>query len=94
MVMIEGLASGLPVVAARTGAAHEIVSEGRNGLLYEPDSKAELTAAVQRIVGDNALRGTMSRGARAAAEERGWEASTTTLRSYYEEALSAEVERL
>jgi glycosyltransferase involved in cell wall biosynthesis len=94
MVMIEGLASGLPVVAARTGAAHEIVSEGRNGLLYEPDSKAELTAAVRRIVGDNALRGTMSRKARAAAEERGWEASTTTLRSYYEEALSAEVERL
>ncbi len=93
MAMIEGLASGLPVVAARAGASHEIVSEGA-GLLYEPGSKAELVAAVRLIVTDDALRNAMSRDARSTAEERGWEASTTALRSYYEEALGSHAERL
>ena len=87
IAMIEALASGLPVVAARAGAIHEVVSEGETGLLYEPNSEEDLTAAVRRLVEDDTLRGILSRGARAAAEERGWEASTATLRSYYEEAL-------
>lgn len=87
MAMIEGLASGLPVVAARAGAAHEVLSEEETGLLYEPGSEGELVATVRRILDDDALRQSMSRGARAAAEERGWEASTAALRSYYKEAL-------
>ena len=89
MAMIEALASGLPVVAARSGAAHEVVSEGENGLLYEPDSDRDLVAAVHRVLEDEALRGTFSQAARVAAEERDWEAATATLRGYYEEALDA-----
>ena len=88
MAMIEGLASGLPVVATRTGAANEVVSEGDNGLLYEPASDVELVAAVRRILEDEALRVSLSRGARAAANERAWEASTAALRGYYEEAMN------
>ena len=87
IVMIEALASGLPVVAARTGAAHEVVSEGENGLLYEPGSEEDLVAAVRRILEDNALRASLSRGARSAVAQRDWEASTAALRSYYEEVL-------
>lgn len=89
MAMIEALASGLPVIAARSGAAHEVVSEGENGLLYEPDSDGDLVAAVHRVLEDEALRGTFSQAARVAAEERDWKAATATLRGYYEEALDA-----
>ena len=88
MVMIEALASGLPVVAARSGAAHEVVSGGKNGLLYEPGSSSELVAAVRHVLENDALRGALVQGARAAVAERSWEASTATLRGYYEEALS------
>jgi glycosyltransferase involved in cell wall biosynthesis len=87
MAMIEALASGLPVVAARSGAVHEVVSEGENGLLYEPDSDGDLVAAIHRVLDDEALRETFSQAARDAAEERHWEAATNTLRDYYEEAL-------
>ena len=87
MAMIEALASGLPVIAARTGAIHEVVSEGVNGLLYEPGSDEELVAAVRCLHGDDAMRRSFGLRARAAAEERDWKASTATLRSYYEEAL-------
>ena len=87
MAMIEALASGLPVIAARTGAIHEVVSEGVNGLLYEPGSDEELVAAVRCLHGDDAMRRSFGLRARAVAEERDWKASTATLRSYYEEAL-------
>jgi glycosyltransferase involved in cell wall biosynthesis len=86
MAMIEALASGLPVVAARSGASHEVVSEGRNGLLYEPGSDAALVSAVEEIFSDEGSRREMSLNARAAAEERSWEEATQTLRGYYEQA--------
>jgi len=87
IAMIEALASGLPVVAARGGASHEVVSEGENGLLYEADSAASLVAAVRTLFSDDTLRKALSRGARATAEERDWESSTRALRGYYAEAL-------
>lgn len=86
MAMIEALASGLPVVAARSGASHEVVSEGEDGLLYEPGSEAALVSAVREVFADEDSRRAMARSARAAAEERSWEGSTRTLREYYEQA--------
>ena len=87
IAMIEALASGLPVVAARTGATGEVVDDGETGLLYDPGSDAALIAAVRRIVSDDGLRARMGRNARAAAERRDWGSSTRTLRGYYEQAL-------
>jgi glycosyltransferase involved in cell wall biosynthesis len=85
--MLEALASGLPVVAARSGASGEVVTEGESGLFYEPSSPATLVAAVRRLCSDDDLREALARGARAAAEKRDWGASTRVLRGYYEEAL-------
>jgi glycosyltransferase involved in cell wall biosynthesis len=87
IAMIEALASGLPVVAARSGASQEVVSEGENGLFYEANSAQGLIAAVRRLLSDDSLREALARGARAAAEKRDWQASTRVLRGYYEEAL-------
>jgi glycosyltransferase involved in cell wall biosynthesis len=87
IAMIEALASGLPVVAARGGASHEVVSEGENGLLYEANSASSLVAAVRRLFSDDESREALARGARATAEERDWGSSTRVLRGYYEHAL-------
>ena len=85
--MIEALASGLPIVAARSDASQEVVREGENGLFYEANSAPALAAAVRRLFSDDAFREALGRGARAAAEERDWVTSTSALRGYYEEAL-------
>jgi glycosyltransferase involved in cell wall biosynthesis len=87
LAMIEALASGLPIVAARSGASHEVVSEGENGLLYEANSAPSLVGAVRRLFSDDYFREALARAARAAAEERDWRSSTRALRSYYEQAL-------
>jgi glycosyltransferase involved in cell wall biosynthesis len=87
IAMLESLASGLPVLAARAGAAGEVVDEGETGFLYEPGSEAALVAAVRKIVSDDDLRARMGRKARASAERRDWKTSTRTLRGYYEQVL-------
>ena len=86
IAMIEALASGLPVVAARSGASHEVVSEGENGLLYEPGSGAAFVSAVEEAFSNEGSLRAMALNARAAAEERSWEGATRTLRGYYEQA--------
>jgi len=50
LVMIESLAAGRPVVAAKSGAGPELVDEGRTGALFEPDDEAALTAAMERAL--------------------------------------------
>lgn len=86
MAMIEALASGLPVIAARSGATHEVVEDGRTGILYEPGSESSLVSAVRTLISDIGLRERLGRAARAAAEARDWEKATRTLRGYYERA--------
>ena len=87
LAMIEALASGLPIVAARSDASREIVDEEENGLLYEADSAPSLVAAVRRLFSNEGFRAALARAARAAAEERDWGTSTGALRGYYEQAL-------
>jgi glycosyltransferase involved in cell wall biosynthesis len=46
LVLIESLAAGTPVVAARSGACPEIVDREQIGTLFEPDDEASLAAAM------------------------------------------------
>ena len=87
LAMLEALASGLPVIAARGGASHEIVSDEENGLLYEATSTPSLVFAVRRLFSNEGFRAALARRARETAEKRDWESSTHTLHGYYEEAM-------
>jgi glycosyltransferase involved in cell wall biosynthesis len=51
-VLIEGMAAGLPVVAANAGGVPEIVLDGETGLLVSPGQPAELAAALARLLAD------------------------------------------
>lgn len=47
----EGMASGLPILASRTGDHAILVEEGVNGFLFDPASPSEMAAAIDRFVG-------------------------------------------
>ncbi|WP_084286619.1 glycosyltransferase family 4 protein [Halomonas halodenitrificans] len=56
MVVAEALAFGKPVIGARRGGIPEMIQDGENGLLFEPDVQGELAECLQRMHGDSALR--------------------------------------
>lgn len=89
MAMIEALASGLPVIAARGGASHEVVADGEDGFLYDPDDDGDLVKMARRVFEEDGLRGKLSAGARKSAEGRDWASSARALKSCYEEAIGS-----
>jgi glycosyltransferase involved in cell wall biosynthesis len=54
--IIEAMALGAPVVATRVGGVPEIITDGEHGLLVPPDDPAALAEAIDRLLGDAALR--------------------------------------
>ena len=94
LVLLEAMAAGCPVVGANRGGIPDIVCDGENGCLYEPDGTdggaASLTAAVQRLLGNNQERQALREAARREAERWGWAGATAQLRGFYAGLLNGE----
>jgi glycosyltransferase involved in cell wall biosynthesis len=67
MVAREAMAYGRPVVASAVGGLLDAVVDGVDGVLVPPGDVAELRAALERLLGDAALRAELGRAARARA---------------------------
>ena len=63
MVLSEALWASVPVIAARVGAAEQLISRSGAGLLYEPDDQAALGATLTAFVSDAVLRAKLRRSA-------------------------------
>jgi glycosyltransferase involved in cell wall biosynthesis len=68
LVLVEAMATGLPLIATRVGGIPEIVREGQNGLLVPPDDPEALANAAERLITDAALRQAMAATSRSMAE--------------------------
>ncbi|MFM7394056.1 MAG: glycosyltransferase family 4 protein [Cyanobium sp.] len=87
LVLLEAMAAGCPVVGARRGGIPDIVSDGVNGFLYDPDELGSLTTAVANLLGEADTRSALRLAAREEAERWGWAAATEQLRGYYRQVL-------
>jgi glycosyltransferase involved in cell wall biosynthesis len=63
MSALEGLAAGVPVVAPAAGPFLCMITDGVNGLLFAPDSVADLRAKLDQVLDDAALAERLRRGA-------------------------------
>lgn len=63
-VVVEGMNAGCAVIASRPGGTTEIVEPGVNGLLVDGGDRAQLTAALDELIGDRELRQRLSAAAR------------------------------
>jgi len=88
LVLLEAMAAGCPVVGADRGGIPDIVSDGENGCLYDPDQPHSLTTAVQRLLGESQTRACLRQAARQEAERWGWAGATDQLRGYYRKVLN------
>lgn len=89
LVVLEAMASGTPVVAARAGGIPDLVRHGEDGFLLDADDVDAWASRIRRLLGDRSLRERVSRRARAAAERWSWAAATADLRRHYVAVLGA-----
>jgi len=68
--LVHNLASGLPILAARLDGIAEVVEEGRQGMLFDPECGEEFDENLTRLVTDVELRRRMGAEARTLAETR------------------------
>lgn len=81
-VVLEGMAAGLPVIAAAAGGPTSLIVHGRTGLLFEPGDERALADAMRSAHADEAARLRIGGAAREAAAR------------YRPDATAAELERL
>ncbi len=84
LVLLEAMAAGCPVVAARSGGIPDIVTDGVNGYLFEPKDSQGLIEATKRLLAATEERETLRANAREEAERWGWAAATRQLQNYYQ----------
>lgn len=76
--LLEAMSCGLPCVATRVSGSEDIIVDGVNGLLVQPEQPEELARALRRIIEDNQL-----------AQRLATEARVTMLRDYQLSAIIA-----
>lgn len=68
--VLEGMISGLVVVAARTGGTPEIIVDGENGLLFEPNDPEDLANKIVHLMDNPESHNRMNYAARQTILER------------------------
>jgi glycosyltransferase involved in cell wall biosynthesis len=88
MALLEAQASGLPVVAGRTGGVPDVVSDGETGRLVAAGDQAAFAEAVASLIDDGPCRMTLAAGAaQIAARDHDIAAAARILDRGFREAL-------
>jgi glycosyltransferase involved in cell wall biosynthesis len=90
LVLLEAMAAGCPVIAANAGGIPDIVTDGVNGYLFDPNDEQGAIAATQRLLANAAERDTLRHNARQEADRWGWAAATRQLQRYYQAVLASQ----
>lgn len=86
-VIQEAMASGLPVVGARSGGTLDLVREGTTGRLFEPGVASDLRSQLRHLLNNPEMRLAMGYAGRSDAEKRSWPSVMSELMGYYEKVL-------
>jgi glycosyltransferase involved in cell wall biosynthesis len=90
-VVIEGMASGVPVIAAAAGGPTEVIQDEVSGLLVEPNDAVALAKALRRLAEDPGLRARLGAAGQTASREFTPERTAEQLLQLYEQLLGGDV---
>ena len=83
LVVLEAMASGLPVIATPAGGVADHLRDGINGIAYPPADVHALAKAMLRLVFDRPLAARLGRGARITAKALTWASQLDQLDQSY-----------
>lgn len=83
-VILEAMASGLPVVAPASGGPLDFVRHGQTGFLFAPGDIGSFVRSTGELVLDRGLRERMGTAGRTASENREWAGVLEALEQEYE----------
>jgi glycosyltransferase involved in cell wall biosynthesis len=86
LVLLEAMASGLPVVAVKSGPTCEQVEDGVTGLLFDESEADSMSSAVRQLA-DPERRAQLSHQAALHARRFGWAQPSEQLLGLYERVL-------
>ena len=86
LVILESMASGVPVIAAASGPTKEQIRHLDNGILFEAEDPASLMRAVDALEGTTLVDAIRAKGL-AEAREQSWDAASQALLEIYDKAI-------
>jgi glycosyltransferase involved in cell wall biosynthesis len=93
LVVLEAMASGLPVIAPAAGGVADHLRHEENGLEVPAGSASKMAQAMVRLAMDRGLRGALALGARRTAEGLSWQGELDRLDVSYREVCAAHAAR-
>jgi UDP-glucose:(heptosyl)LPS alpha-1,3-glucosyltransferase len=89
LVILEAMASGLPVITSRVAGAADVIIDGVNGLLItDPGDINDLAAKIKLLLSNAELRKAIGERARETAEELSWDRVTQKTLEVYNTVLN------
>lgn len=87
--LLEAMATGLPVVAARVGGIPALIRDGKDGILVTPGDHSSLVRAIIRLIEDPVLAAAMGAQAREhVQQEFGLDRMLARMEALYDRALA------
>ncbi|AKM09692.1 glycosyltransferase family 4 protein [Croceicoccus naphthovorans] len=86
-VVLEGLAAGLPIVAADAPGSRELLDHGAAGVLYAPRDLDAAVAALAGLAADRDSRKAMVKAARNRSGGFSWDAASASVEQVYRDLL-------
>ena len=83
------LAAGRPILAPRAPDTAELLRDGFNARLVEPEQPEAAAVALRALLDDPVLAGRLAVGAAETARDLSWDARARTILAYLERRLSA-----
>lgn len=87
LVVLEAMASGLPVIATPAGGVADHLRDDMNGIAVPPSDPAAMAQAMVTLALDGSRRDRLAAGARRTAEPMGWDAELDRLERSYRDVV-------